>query len=44
MTLSFAAGRTAAFGYRRPMPSVKTIGNRLAPARFLLFLAVLAVG
>jgi len=26
------------------MPSVKTIGNRLAPARFLLFLAVLAVG
>jgi len=26
------------------MPSVKTIGNRLAPARFLLFLAALAVG
>lgn len=26
------------------MPSAKTIGNRLAPARFLLFLAVLAIG
>jgi uncharacterized membrane protein len=44
MTLSFAAGRTAAFGYRRPMPSAKTIGNRVAPAKFLLFLAVLAIG
>ena len=26
------------------MPSVKTIGNRLAPARFLLFLALLGIG
>ncbi len=26
------------------MPSVKTIGNRLAPARFLLFLGLLAAG
>lgn len=26
------------------MPSAKTIGNRLAPAKFLLFLAVLAIG
>jgi len=26
------------------MPSAKTIGNRLAPARFLLFLALLAIG
>jgi len=26
------------------MPSAKTIGNRLAPPRFLLFLAILAIG
>lgn len=26
------------------MPSVKTIGNRIAPARFLLFLGLLALG